>query len=482
MMVLAVEDQQARFCGTLLSQYDPALLDVFKLEMAYGIERFFFLSYCLACCWPQLQVAGQARGLRTVRQWAELDFQFPSEAVRSAALNDRYYVPGNSVPIDVDVQHRRGNLQSRIFVTVPRFDEGRPMTLGTVDENARIYPYPDYTWHDNQGHNCDGMTSVFRVAIDECNRLWVMDTGKIKETQVCPPQLLAFDLSNDNLIYRHRVNASNYVASSLFITPVVDIRKSSPEDCADTFVYVADVTGFGILVVDVARDNSWRVTHRLMFPFPSRGSFTIDGESFELMDGVLGMALSPWRRGRDRYLYFHALASTTENVVRTGVLRNESFIGNHNADPRSINVFPEERTSQSAAEAMDRDGILFFGLMEPPSIWCWNSATEYTPRNFHQIAIDRETLQFASGMKIVNNLKGDQELWILTSSFQRVMTGSLNSRRVNFRIHAQSVSRLLEGSACRNPPKDQHHGYHANLITPTGYRRITPRYGVVSHL
>ncbi|XP_063533967.1 protein yellow-like isoform X1 [Cydia strobilella] len=481
-MVLAMEDQQARFCGPLLSQYDPAVLDVFKLEMAYGIERFFFLSYCLACCWPQLQVTGQTRGLRTVRQWAELDFQFPSESMRSAALANRNYVPGNSVPIDVDVQHRRGNLQSRIFVTIPRFDEGRPMTLGTVDENARIYPYPDYTWHDNQGHNCDGMTSVFRVAIDECNRLWVMDTGKIGDNQVCPPQLLAFDLSNDILIYRHRVNASNYVESSLFITPVVDIRKSSPEDCADTFVYVADVTGFGILVVDVARDRSWRVTHRLMFPFPSRGSFTIDGESFDLMDGVLGMALSPWRRGRDRYLYFHSLASTTENVVRTGVLRNDSFIEDSNADPRSINVFPEERTSQSAAEAMDRDGVLFFGLMDPPSIWCWNSATEYTPRNFHQIAIDRETLQFASGMKIINNLKGDQELWILTSSFQRVMTGSLNSNRVNFRIHAQSVSRLLEGSACRTPPKDRYHGYHANLITPTGYRRITPKYGVVSHL
>ncbi|XP_073945288.1 major royal jelly protein 9-like isoform X2 [Choristoneura fumiferana] len=452
--------------------------------MAHGFERFFLLSYCLACCWPQLQVSGEGdrTNLRIVRQWAELDFQFPSEAARQDALAKRFYVPGNSVPIDVDVQHRRGALQSRIFVTIPRFDEGRPMTLGLVDENARISAYPDYSWHDNQGYNCDGMTSVFRVAIDECNRLWVMDAGKIGDSQVCPPQLLAFDLATDNLIFRHRVNASNYIDSSLFITPVVDVRKSSPSDCADTYVYVADVTGFAILVVDVARDRSWRVTHRLMFPFPSRGTFTIDGESFELMDGVLGMTLSPWRRGRDRYLYFHALASTTENVVRTSILRNDSFIDDENADAKSINVFPEERTSQSAAEAMDRDGILFFGLMEPPSIWCWNSATEYSPRNFYQVAIDRETLQFASGMKVVNNLKGDQELWILTSSFQRVMTGSLNSNRVNFRIHAQSISRLLGNSPCRSPPKDRYHGYHANLITPTGYRHIIPRYGVASRL
>lgn len=60
---------------------------------------------------------------------------------------------------------------------------------------------------------------------------------------------------------------------------VVDVRRSSSSDCLDTYVYVADVTGFGILVVDVARDRSWRVTHRLMYPFPSRGTFTIDGKT-----------------------------------------------------------------------------------------------------------------------------------------------------------------------------------------------------------
>jgi hypothetical protein len=56
------------------------------------------------------------------------------------------------------------------------------------------------------------------------------------------------------------------------------------------------------------------------------------------MDGVLGMALSPYRRGHDRYLYFHSLAATTENVVRTSVLRNESFIYDPNVKPDSINV------------------------------------------------------------------------------------------------------------------------------------------------
>lgn len=52
-------------------------------------------------------------------------------------------------------------------MTIPRFDEGRPVTLGTVEDDGLIRGYPDYSWHDNQGSNCDGMTSVFRVAVSK---------------------------------------------------------------------------------------------------------------------------------------------------------------------------------------------------------------------------------------------------------------------------------------------------------------------------
>ncbi|XP_030022180.1 protein yellow isoform X1 [Manduca sexta] len=472
-------NQKYGVCQDLFSRYDPQQLDAYKLEMSYGVERFFLLSYCLACCWPGL---GAKSDLRVVRQWNDLDFVFPSAEAKQYAQQQRHYVPGNSVPIDVDVQHRSGGLTSRIFVSIPRFDEGRPVTLGTVDEQGRIVGYPDYSWHENQGSNCQGLTSVFRVAIDECNRLWVMDAGKIGETQFCPPQLLAFDLSTDKLIYRHVVNTSSYTASSLFITPVVDVRSHRYGDCSDTFVYVADVSGFGVLVVDVAGDRSWRATNKLFFPYPSRGTFTIDGESFDLMDGVLGMALSPYRPGKGRLLYFHALASTTENVVRTGVLRNESLLHDPTVNPGDVFVFPEERASQSAAEAMDRDGILYFGYMDPPSILCWNTASEFSPRNFHKVAINSETLQFASGVKVVNNLKGEQELWVLTSSFQRVMTGSLNSNKINFRIHAEKIPVLMANSPCKTNPKGQSPDYHANIIYQTHHHHRQYKYGAVAFL
>lgn len=94
---------------------DPHLLDTFKLEMSQGMERFFLLSYCLVCCWPGL---GAKSELRVVRQWAVLDFNFPSEEARAEALEKQYFVPGNSVPIDVDVHHRQGRKTNISYVSI----------------------------------------------------------------------------------------------------------------------------------------------------------------------------------------------------------------------------------------------------------------------------------------------------------------------------------------------------------------------------
>lgn len=70
--------------------------------------------------------------------------------------------------------------------------------------------------------------------------------------------------------------------------------------------------------------------------------FNIAGESFDLMDGVLGLSLSPNRGSNaDRYLYFHALASTTENILNTNVLRNDSHIGDPNLEPHLVYVSDE---------------------------------------------------------------------------------------------------------------------------------------------
>lgn len=67
-----------------------------------------------------------------------------------------------------------------------------------------------------------------------------------------------------------------------------------------------------------------------------------------------------------------------------------------------LQAYKGQRQSQSAAEAIDRDGIAFFGQMSETTINCWNTATEYGPANIDVVEYNPKTLQFASGVKVTS--------------------------------------------------------------------------------
>ncbi|XP_014223730.1 protein yellow-like [Trichogramma pretiosum] len=392
--------------------------------------------------------------LKIVYSWKSLDFAFESEAVRESALRTGRFKPGAAIPIDVDVHY--GPDEPRVFVTMPRLEIGIPVTVGYVTDglskegNPLIAPYPNWQW--NKLGSCDALTSVYRVQVDECERVWVLDTGKVGEEQVCPPQLLSFSLRSNRLLSRYRVPSSQYEEDSLLVTPAVDVRRVDPaKQCVETYVYLADVTGFALIVYDHREQRSWKIVNNLFYPYPPHGTFEIRDENFDLMDGILGMALGPQKPNGERILYFHSLASVVESWVPTSVLRNYSlFRNNSEASPRSFQPFAMERSSQSAAEAMDRNGVMFFGLMSDLAIACWNSKhyPEFGGNNIEKLVVNEETLQFASGVKVVNGKNGRQELWVSTASFQRYMSGSLHPNETNFRIQAGFVDELVRGTQC----------------------------------
>ncbi|GAB1861265.1 Bee-milk protein [Camponotus japonicus] len=389
--------------------------------------------------------------LKVIHSWKVLEFDFPNEHAKELAIQEGRFIPGAPIPIDVDFYHiaKRGSV---IFISIPRFQNGVPVTLGYITEkvsaegNPIIAPYPN--WELNRLGNCDAITSVYRMQVDSCNRLWVLDTGKLEERQICHPQLLLFDLRTNKLLNQYKFPKEQFKEESLFVTLVVDIRD---EKCGDAFVYIADVTGFGLLVYDHRNVRSWRITNNLFYPYPPYGTFYINGLTFDLMDGILGLALSPMKLDGDRILYFHSLASKVESWVPTSIIRNHSLFHDHpDSAPRSFRSFPKERSSQSAAQAMDQDGILFFGLLSDTAIGCWNSIThpEYGGTNNEVTVVNPETLQFSSGLKIIKTKNGRQELWVLTVPFQKYMTGTMNVNETNFRILAGYVDELVRGTKC----------------------------------
>lgn len=69
--------------------------------------------------------------------------------------------------------------------------------------------------------------STFRIRVDECDRLWVMDTGLAdilgSPKQIAPPALVIFDLKTDKLIRRYAFKESD-IKSDTFFANVVSAR------------------------------------------------------------------------------------------------------------------------------------------------------------------------------------------------------------------------------------------------------------------
>lgn len=66
---------------------------------------------------------------------------------------------------------------------------------------------------------------IIDLQIDECRRLWVIDTGRVGEIQYCPAQILIFDLNTDTLLHRYKVpNDQIKPGATNYITPVCSMN------------------------------------------------------------------------------------------------------------------------------------------------------------------------------------------------------------------------------------------------------------------
>lgn len=77
--------------------------------------------------------------------------------------------------------------KNKLFITVPRRRFGIPSTLNYININTPIkhniplIPYPDLKTNMlNAPPAQEHLVSVYRVAVDPCDRLWMVDTGIIE--------------------------------------------------------------------------------------------------------------------------------------------------------------------------------------------------------------------------------------------------------------------------------------------------------------
>lgn len=138
--------------------------------------------------------------------WQYLDYNWPSEELKQSALLQGHYNPDNNIILGVE---RWKNL---LFVTVPRWRLGVPSSLNfielpTRDRSPKLNPYPSWGVTPLLSGIIDAMiVSTYRVQVDECDRLWVIDNGienlLEKPKQIVPPAIVIFDLNRHQLIRR----------------------------------------------------------------------------------------------------------------------------------------------------------------------------------------------------------------------------------------------------------------------------------------
>ncbi|XP_004530124.1 protein yellow isoform X2 [Ceratitis capitata] len=406
-----------------------------------------FLILLLLALTPQAIISVKQRDLETVYQWKQLVYGFATPADRQHAQSNGYLVPENGTPIDVAThQQAKG---SRVFVTIPRFQTGIPYTLAVVSDSNEangpvLQPYPDYSYHNAHGRDCNKITSAFRVAITECNQMFVIDSGVIGMTQHCPPQLLVFDLNTDTLYHRYRFESSMYVPiASLLITPLVVVQDPPPKGrCRRLHVYIADVTHHGLVIYDSELNTAWRAENKFMYPDPDHGQHTIAGDNFILMDGMFALATD------QRQLYFHPLASISEYAVPLSVLNNRTmWMDNLEAMPEAFRLVGR-RSSECAAQAMDSHRNLYCVTFNPIKLIRWNPSKPYNVKYEIEVPADPQLLEFVSGMKVFKNDAGKEELWMISNRYQKVATGTLTDSEVNFRV----VRRPLDDIQSQHPP------------------------------
>lgn len=328
------------------------------------------------------------------------------------------------------------------------FDNGM-LRLFAEPENRspNLIPYPNYEQNRLAANSTDRIVSVFRVNVDHCDRLWLVDTGLDDiwgaANQLQTPKIMIFDLNTDTLIRQYTFKPDDMKPDSFFANILVDTTR---ETCNDAFAYIPDLGGYGLVVYSFATNTSWRVKHHYFYFDPLSGNYHVGGMNFQWTDGIFGVALSPVRDDGYRTLYFHPLSSTREFCVSTHIVQNASIASDSYYEYKVLGS--RGPNTQASGSSLDENtGALFYTQVNKDGIGCWNSfrnADEYSADTNFLVASDSQTMEFP------NDLKVDKTgtLWVLSDKLPLFLYKGLDPNETNYRIFNAPVVDVIKGTVC----------------------------------
>ena len=171
------------------------------------------------------------------------------------ALEPVAYFNG-AMPTGVTVSHK-----GRIFVNFPKWGDDVSFTVAEI-RNGEMVAYPDESINQtNPADQAVALVSVQSVVVDPVDRLWILDTGSplFQPTKYGGPKLVCVDLKTDQ-VSKKILFPQDVALPTTYLNDIrFDLRRGS-----EGMAFITDSAQKGpngIIVVDLASEQSWRRLH-----------------------------------------------------------------------------------------------------------------------------------------------------------------------------------------------------------------------------
>ncbi|XP_050424366.1 protein yellow-like [Adelges cooleyi] len=338
--------------------------------------------------------------------------------------------------------------QNKLFLVTPRFKQNIPATLSYIDisnieelknKTPILIPYPNQKVHDISEHN---LTSVAIVRADVCDRLWILDNGKVNNKREMATTIHVYNLKTN--IHMRTYSLGHLTnTNSDFNNMVVDVTSST---CEDAYAYIPDSDTYRLIVYSWKTNDSMSLTHNYFHFDPICGDIDLGEVHYQSQKGLFGIALSPMGRNGYRTVYFHSIASTMGFAVSSKTLHDWQYEKNKNVyefkvmGSRGIN-------KQATSSTFDIEtGVLFYGLLIQNTIGCWNSYSgeEYNEHTQSLITLDKDQDMYPSDVKVDRT----GNLWVLSNTLPIYTHNNFEQNLVHVKIYMTPVRQVIKGTIC----------------------------------
>lgn len=262
--------------------------------------------------------------------------------------------------------------KGRMFLTFPRMAGNSSFTLAELKDGQPV-PYPSLEQNQpDKASPGEHIFSVMSAVVDNKDRLWLADTGRIGQEPVAgAAKLIGIDLSTNKIIKTVMLPASIVKAKSV----LHDLRYDGTKG-KDGAVYISDSSPSGtsaIIVVDLASGECLRRLsgHKSVqaepefLPFISGRPMMrtlANGNKVDYQVGVAGLAVRP----DGNVLYFCPQASRQLYSVDANLLFNPA--ASEAAVEESVKNLGPKPAASDGLEC-DKEGNLYFTDFENSTVW-----------------------------------------------------------------------------------------------------------------